>query len=212
MKAIHKKLPASVKNLEKQMRFLAEIEKLKIIYRWNSVLNGTRRENSAEHSWHLAVMAMLLQEHSDLKNIHVARVMKMLLIHDIVEIDAGDTFLYSKKGNTVKAGKESAAAKRIFGLLPAKQKKEFLGLWKEFEKRETPDALFAAALDGLQPVLNRYLTGHKWNKLSKITSSQVLEKKEYIGQTSKRLWEYTKDLIALSEKAGYYIKPRNRDR
>jgi putative hydrolase of HD superfamily len=131
----------------------------------------------------------------------------MLLIHDIVEIDAGDTFLYSQKGNAIKAVKESASAKRIFGLLPIKQKKEFLGLWKEFEKSETPDALFAAALDGLQPVLNRYLTGQKWNRLSKIKSSQVLEKKRYIGQASRRLWKYVRDLIALSEKAGLYSKP-----
>jgi len=135
------KLPSTSRDLEMRMRFLVEIEKLKIVYRQNSVLDGSRQENSAEHSWHLAMMALLLCSHSDDKSIDLFRVLKMLLLHDIVEIDAGDTFLYNEKGNAAKAGKETASAERIFGLLPPKQKRDFLGLWREFEAKGDPGRL-----------------------------------------------------------------------
>jgi putative hydrolases of HD superfamily len=197
-------LPPTFRDLEMQMSFLTEIEKLKTVYRQNGIIDGTRQENSAEHSWHVAMMAVLLNEYSDIK-IDGLKVLQMLLIHDIVEIDAGDTFLYSKKGNAVKAGKEKASAERIFGLLPRRQKKYFIGLWKEFEKRKTPEALFASALDGFHPLLNHYVTGGKWVRKHKLSKSEVLEKKKYIGKASGILWKYSQDLIDLTEKAGIYL-------
>jgi len=200
------RLPRARRDLAARVRFLTELEKLKLVYRQNSVLDGSRQENSAEHSWHLAMMALLLSGYSDDKRIDPTRVLKMLLLHDIVEIDAGDTFLYNEKGNVTKFGKETASAKRIFGLLPAKQRNEFLGLWKEFEARETSDALFAAALDGFQPLLNHYVSGGKWVKRHALDKSKVIEKKRYIGKASKDLWKYAQDLIDLSEKAGIFLK------
>jgi putative hydrolase of HD superfamily len=152
------------------------------------------------------MMALLLGGYADDTRVDPNRVLKMLLLHDIVEIDAGDTFLYNENGNAVKAGKEISSAKRVFGLLPAKQKKEFLILWKEFEARETPDALFAAVLDGFQPLLNHYVSGGKWIKRMALEKSKVIEKKRYIGKASKDLWRYSQDLIELSAKAGIFRK------
>jgi putative hydrolase of HD superfamily len=204
------KLPSTSRDLEMRMRFLVELEKLKTVYRQNSVIDGSRQENSAEHSWHVTMMALLLHEYSDKKKTDLLKVLRMLLIHDIVEIDAGDTFLYDEKGNAAKAGKETASAKRIFGLLPPMQKKEFLGLWKEFEKRESPEALFAASMDGLQPLLNRYVAGGRWDQRPGLEKSKVIEKKKFIEGASKKLWKYTQDLIDRIEKAGLFSKAKSR--
>jgi putative hydrolase of HD superfamily len=204
------RLPSTHPDLAGCMRFLVELEKLKLVYRQNSVIDGSRQENSAEHSWHLAMMALLLSGHADDKRIDPMRVLKMLLLHDIVEIDAGDTFVYNEAGNAAKAGKETASAKRIFGFLPPQPRREFLRLWKEFEGRKTPDALFAAALDGLQPLLNHYVSGGKWVKRHDLDKSKVLTKKRYIGKASKTLWEYSQALIELSAKAGIFRKRKTK--
>ena len=198
------KFPFLNSGLKKQITFLSELEKLKTIYRQNGIIGGSRPENSAEHSWHLAVMATVLADLPEFKGVNLLRVVKMLLIHDIVEIDAGDTFLYSKKGNKTKASREAAAAERIFGLLPSGQKRVFVGLWKEFEERKTREARFAAALDGFQPILNRYLARGKWPKKGKLKKSQVLEKKKYIGDISPALWKCSRNLIDLSTQVGIY--------
>lgn len=188
------------------MNFLCEIEKLKTVYRQNMVIDKTRQENSAEHSWHLAIMALVLSGHSIDPTIDILKVIKMVLIHDLVEIDAGDTFLYDTEGNADKEDRETRAAERIFGLLPKDQGEEFLSLWKEFDKRETPSALFAAALDNIQPVVNHYLSDGAGICKHHISMGQILDKKSFIGDASPELWEYTREVIGKSQEKGFYTK------
>ncbi|HRX16374.1 MAG TPA: HD domain-containing protein [Spirochaetota bacterium] len=194
-------------DLEKRIAFIEELEKLKLVYRQNVAVDGSRQENSAEHSWHIAVMAMVLSDYSDFKNIDLLKVLKMLLIHDIVEIDAGDTFLYDSEANKSKDADENLAANRIFGLLPEDTKNEFISLWKEFEKRESAEAKFAASLDGLQPIMNHYLSNGLGIIKHKLKTNQIIEKKRYISDASKELWDYAMEMIQKSEDAGLYSKP-----
>ncbi len=191
--------------LSQQMAFIAEAEKLKAVRRQTLTLDNGRRENSAEHSWHTALMAMVLAEHSDLKNINIMRVIKMLLLHDIVEIDTGDTFLYDEKANASKANRETDCAKRIYGLLPSDQQQEFIALWQEFEARETPDAKFAAALDSINPLINHLITGGGGIIKHRVRTSQVMEKKKHIGEASLALWEYAKAAVKAGEQRGFYL-------
>ena len=150
--------------LKKQIEFILEIDKMKNLYRQTYVLHEDRKENDAEHSWHLAIMAFMLSEYSN-KSIDVLKVMKMVLIHDIVEIDAGDTYCYDEKGYTTKAEREETAAQRIFGLLPEDQRDEYYSLWREFEDSETNEARFAAVLDRLQPLMLNYTKkGISWQE------------------------------------------------
>lgn len=192
--------------LQRRIAFLSEIEKLKVVYRQNSVINGTRAENSAEHSWHIAIMAMLLLDHLDDHNIDILKVIKMLLIHDIVEIDHGDVFLYDKKGNETKDQNERLTARRIFGLLPDDDSKEYMDLWEEFERRDTKESKYAASIDGLQPLLNHYLTKGIGIKKHNLKTSQIIEKKKYIKDSSEELWMYALELIKKSEILGLYEK------
>jgi len=187
------------------MAFLGEIEKLKTVYRQNMVVDKTRQENSAEHSWHLALMAIVLQDYSANPEIDILRVIKMVLLHDLVEIDAGDTFLYDEAGYQDKEARENQAAKRIFSLLPDTQRNEFLSLWKEFESRNTADALFAAALDNMQPVINHHLSDGAGICKHQIKKSQIVEKKQFIAKASPELWEYTQEIIGKSSDRGFYI-------
>lgn len=151
-----------MENLLKQIKFIQEIDRLKLILRRSLICGGERRENSAEHSWHLAVMAITLAEHAN-EEVDVLRVVKMVLIHDIVEIDAGDTFVYDTKGYEDKEEREQKAADRLFGILPDEQTKEFMALWHEFEARDTADAKFANALDRTIPLLHNYMAeGGSW--------------------------------------------------
>jgi len=192
--------------LNKQIEFILEIDKLKKVYRQSVITDGSREENDAEHSWHLAVMAIVLHEYANDTNIDLLKVLKMVLIHDIVEIDAGDTFIYDKKGNEKKAQREMMAAERIFGLLPEEQYMEFKKLWEEFEARETPEAKFAATLDRLEPLLlNAKTGGHTWKKFN-ITSERVLQKNLHTKQGSAKLWEYINDLIEECIDKGYLKK------
>ena len=190
--------------LRKQMDFLTEVEKLKAIYRQNMVIDHSRHENSAEHSWHLALMAVILADEAIDPEVDIRTVIEMLLIHDIVEIDAGDTFLYDATGNMDKEDRENRAAERIFGLLPADQRDRCIKLWKEFDERKTPSALFASAIDNMQPVVNHYVTQGYGIKNKALKTRQVVEKKEFIKEASPNLWEYTRETIGKSEKAGYY--------
>ena len=144
--------------LQKQLRFMLELDKMKNLYRQTYVLHEDRKENDAEHSWHLAIMTFLLAEYSNLP-VDTAHVMKMVLLHDVVEIDAGDTYCYDAEGNQSKAERELKAAERIFGLLPDDQRDEFRALWDEFEANSTPDAKFANLLDHLQPLMLNYTKG-----------------------------------------------------
>lgn len=145
--------------LQAQMKFLNELEKLKAVYRRNKVSDRSRCENSAEHSWHVAMMALVLAEHADTSELDLWRVVKMLLIHDVVEIYAGDTWAYDEGGATTQQQKESLAAETLFGLLPDDQAREFLSLRREFEERSTAEAAFAASIDAFQPLSNHLLSG-----------------------------------------------------
>jgi len=191
-------------DLEQCLEFINEIEKLKIIYRQNMVIDGSRQENSAEHSWHIAIMAIVLSEYSNHENIDLIKVIKMLLIHDIVEIDSGDTFLYDLEACKTKTEREKFTAIRIFGLLPEKTQTEFLNLWKEFEARNTPESKYASALDGLQPLMNHVASQGVGIIKHKITTKQVIESKQHIAEGSRELWEYAKEVIKQSEMAGIY--------
>lgn len=193
-------------DLSRCMDFLNEIEKLKVIYRQNSVVDQSRHENSAEHSWHVALMAIVLSGFSNRSDVDILRVVKMLLIHDIVEIDAGDTFLYDTAGNEQKADKELLAAERIFGLLPEPIGRELSMLWEEFEARLTPEAKFAASLDGLHPLMNHLYTRNLKYKNHNVRTAQVMEKKKHIAEGSAPLWEYAQEVIRKSEEIGLYSK------
>ena len=178
----------------KQLRFIVEIDKLKRVLRRTLLTDQSRRENSAEHSWHIALMAPLLAEYAA-EEIDVLRVMKMLLVHDLVEIDAGDTFAYDAAGHLDKEDRERAAADRVFGLLPEDQATELRSLWNEFEVSETPEARFALALDRLQPLLqNVHADGGTWRSHG-VTREQVVERMRPIQRTSVFLWEYAIEAI-----------------
>lgn len=181
--------------LLQQIEFILEIDKLKKVYRQSLISDGSREENDAEHSWHLAVMAIILSEYANDPHIDVLKVMKMVLIHDIVEIDAGDTFIYDTDGYITKSEREDHAASRLFGILPEDQENEFFNLWLEFEQRQTPEAKFAAVLDRLEPLLlNSVTEGHTWKKHG-ISSSKVFEKNRHTKEGSFVLYEYIQKLI-----------------
>lgn len=174
--------------LQRQLRFVVELDKLKRVDRMISLVGGARRENSAEHSWHLAAMAPLLAEYAPEK-LDLARVMTMLVVHDVVEIDAGDTFAFDKAGAVDQHERESRAAGRLFGLLPADQADELRGCWDEFEARNTPEARFAVALDRFQALLmNRGNHGGTW-KIHGITREEVLERMAPIREGAPALWD-----------------------
>lgn len=181
--------------LFRQIEFLIEIDRLKSIVRQSLLVDGSRQEDSAEHSWHLAVLAMVLAEHSRTP-VDLLKVLKMILVHDIVEIDAGDTYCYDEKGNRDKAERENKAADRIFSLLPTDQAEELRSLWEEFESAKTPDALFAAALDRLQPLLNNFRSGGiMWQKHG-IREEQVLSRNSSMAKGAPVLWDYAQKMIA----------------
>ncbi len=191
----------SKKRLERQLDFVLELDKLKYIERQSYVVDGRRHENDAEHSWHLALMAILFSEYSN-QEIDLLRVIKMLLIHDAVEIDAGDTYAYDKAGNATKREREEKAAERIFNILPEDQGKEMRDLWEEFEANETPESNFANALDRVQPVmLNDITNGRAWRE-HKISANQVLERTSYIEKGSDVLWNHVKSLVDKNQKDG----------
>lgn len=185
---------ANDERFAQQIRFIVEIDKLKRVLRRTLLTDKSRRENSAEHSWHIALMAPILAEYAAEK-IDVLRVVKMLLVHDLVEIDAGDTFAYDAAGHLDKEDRERAAADRVFGLLPDNQAAELRALWNEFELSETADARFALALDRLQPLLqNVHADGGTWRSHG-VTKDQVLERMTPIRRTSEFLWSYAVDAI-----------------
>jgi putative hydrolase of HD superfamily len=182
------------KNLLKQISFIKEIDKLKYIQRKTKLFNSDRQENDAEHSWHLAMMTIVLAEHSD-KTIDVLKVLKMVLIHDIVEIDAGDTFIYSTTKSHTNTAEELIAANRIFGLLPPKQAEEFITIWKEFEEGMTDEAKFAKSMDRFEPLLqNTSKNGGTWTEFN-VSYQKVYDKKKAIKNGSTTIWNYADNLI-----------------
>jgi len=191
--------------LQKQVDFIHEIDKVKYIQRKTRLFNSDRTENDAEHSWHLAVMALVLAGHSN-EAIDLLKVIKMLLIHDLVEIDAGDIFLYDTTTSHTNTAAERAAAKRIFGLLPQAQAEELILIWEEFEAGETAESKFARAMDRFEPLLqNRSNKGGTWKEFN-VPYDKVIEKKSVIKKGSDFLWNYAKKLIDNSVEEGILKK------
>jgi putative hydrolase of HD superfamily len=191
--------------IAQQMRFLLEADKLKLIERRNLVADGSRRENSAEHSWHIALMALVLTEYAE-EAVDLARVVRMLVVHDLVEIHAGDTFLFDPAANLDKSQREQASANALFGLLPLEQAQQLRALWDEFEERQTPEARFAAAIDSFQPILQNWETqGGSW-RANGVTAAKVLERKKRDLEPFPRLWAYAQKLVKDAVERGY-IRP-----
>jgi len=180
-----------VDRLDRQFGFLRETDSLKHIGRQSYLADGSRKENDAEHSWHLALMAVLLSSYAE-KDIDLLRVIIMVLIHDIVEIDAGDTYAYDTKGNATKRERETKAADRIFNILPADQAEYLRSLWEEFEEQSTPESAFANTLDKLQPLMLNDASGGKSWKEHGVKLAQVLNRNKNTADGSNELWEYAK--------------------
>lgn len=188
--------------LQKQFQFLIELDKLKSVFRRSILSHENRLENSGEHSWHVTVVALVLIEYAN-ESIDLLKVMKMLLLHDIVEIDAGDVYIYDKAGNEGKVDREREAAERIFGLLPDDQCLEFRELWEEFEAKKTAESQFAGACDRLIPLLHNYhAKGHSWKEHG-VEMANVYEINHVIEHGSKQLWEAAREIIEESVAKGY---------
>ncbi|MEO0827605.1 MAG: HD domain-containing protein [Cyanobacteria bacterium J06642_9] len=191
-----------MERLSQQMQFIVEIDRLKTVLRQTPLIDQSRRENSAEHSWHLAIMAIALADYAP-EGVDIFSAIKQVLIHDIVEIDAGDTFCYDANGNLDKAAREIAAADRIFGLLPQDQSQEFRALWDEFEAQATPTARFAAALDRIQPLLHNYHTqGGTWKQHS-ISKAQVMKRMQPVETGAPKLWPMVLETVENSVDEGF---------
>jgi putative hydrolases of HD superfamily len=185
---------ASSARLAEQVAFALEADRLKSVVRQTPLLDSTRRETDGEHSWHVALIALVFREYAD-PEVDIARVIAMLLVHDLVEIDAGDTFIYDDSAVATQQRREAAAAARIFGLLPPDQRNELAALWEEFEAQRSPEARFAKAIDRFQPLLHNYFTrGGTW-KNPGVTRARVIDRKRVIERGSPRLWAYAQELI-----------------
>ena len=191
--------------LQRQITFLMEADRVKTILRRNRVVSDpSRRENDAEHMYHFALMAMILAEYANAP-VNQLRVLQMILIHDLVEIDAGDAFIYDPQALVGKREREEAAAERIFGLLPSDQATEMRALWEEFEAEETAEARFAAALDRLQPLLcNYYTQGGAW-KEHHVNATQVFARNSKIARGSTELWAYARNFLDDALARGYML-------
>lgn len=184
----------TLKRLKQQMEFIVEVDKVKNIFRQTYLADGTRKENDAEHSWHLALSAVLLQEHMEEKA-DITKVIIMVLIHDLVEIDAGDTYAYDEEGAQSKREREEKGADRIFGMLPKDQGEMFRALWEEFEAYETPEAKFAHLLDNFQPLLlNDASDGKSWAEHG-VHKSQIYKRNRRIPETSAIVWEQMEKIV-----------------
>ncbi len=192
-------------DLLKQVEFIKEIDKLKYIQRKTKLLNSDRPENDAEHSWHLAMMAIVLAAHSN-QPIDLLKVIKMVLIHDVVEIDAGDTFIYDTQKNHTNTDKELLAAQRIFGILPEAQAQELILIWKEFEEGITAEAKFARSMDRFEPLLqNTSNNGGTWTEFN-VPYQKVYDKKKVIKEGAEAIWDYAEGLIEDSVQKGILKK------
>lgn len=193
-----------LERLEQQIKFILEVDKLKTIFRQSYIGDATRKENDSEHSWHLALMCILLKEYAN-ESIDVLKVMTMVLIHDIVEIDAGDTYAYDTAANTTKIEREVNAANRLFNILPSDQAIYIRELWDEFEEGKTSEAKFAVTLDKIQPLLlNDYTKGIAWRQHD-VKLEQVLKRNENTSEGSIALWDYCKRIIDKNVKNGNII-------
>ena len=196
--------------LARQIAFIAECDKLKEIFRQTLNTQSRRAENDAEHSWHLCLSVIVLAEHANSRDLDVLRVLKMVILHDLVEIDAGDTFGYDTTRQADQHARECVAADRIFGLLPEDQAREFRALWDEFETQQTAEAKFALAVDRFQPVLLNCLTqGGGWKRHG-VTADRVLARNARIADGSAAVWEHMEALIRAAADAGHLAQaPRS---
>ena len=193
------------KRLINQLNFIVEIDKMKSIFRRTVLIDKSRRENDAEHSWHFAMLALLLEEYSA-EIIDVNKVIKIALVHDLVEVYAGDTFAYDDEGKMDKAQREREAADKLFGMLDNEQGDYIRALWEEFEEKNTPESKYANVCDRLQPLIHNYLTdGHTW-KEGNVNSGQVVERMLIIKDTAPELWKVVTGIIDNSIKQGI-LKP-----
>jgi putative hydrolase of HD superfamily len=190
---------------QKQIDFLIEIDKVKNVFRKTRIFSSKRYENDAEHGWHMSLIALILAEYSNEK-IDISKVVKMSLIHDLVEIDVGDTFLYAPNQEE-KSKNERKCAIRIFGILPKDQRDEYLHLWEEFEAKETAEAKFAGSIDRIGPIMqNHFDDCHAWKKHN-ISADKVLNVNMQIEKGSRKIWDYAKNLIEKSIKSGKLKNP-----
>jgi putative hydrolase of HD superfamily len=195
-------VPDAPDRLARQVRFLVEADRLKEILRQTVLTRSRRRENDAEHSWHLCLCVLVLAEHADAPNLDVLRVLRMLIVHDLVEIDAGDTFAYDDAGMAGQHEREARAADRLFAILPEDQARELRALWDEFEERRTPESRFAAAVDRFQPMLlNACTDGHAWKEHG-VTAPRVLTRNAGVAAASTALWEYVARMVAEAVRRG----------
>jgi putative hydrolase of HD superfamily len=198
--------PLSTERFKRQIEFIVEVDKLKKILRRTTLMDGSRQENSAEHSWHIALIVLVLSEYADEDNLDLLQVIKLLLAHDLVEIDAGDTYCYDEIGGQDQKERETRAADRIFNILPEDQAKSFRALWDEYEEKKTPESLFANALDRFQPLLHNYFTqGHSWRRHG-IQKKQVLSRMQPVDEGSSFLWDYVAGLIDDAVEKGFLAK------
>lgn len=194
-----------MERLEQQMAFATEVDKVKNIYRQTYLADGQRKENDAEHAWHAALMAVLLSEYSN-EPVDTFKVVKMLLIHDLVEIDAGDTYAFDEAGQATAHIREQEAADRIFAMLPEDQGQELRSLWDEFEGYTTPEARFAHAMDNFQPLmLNNASNGKSWRE-HQVKKENLMKRNARIPQASATIWEEMERLIDKNIQKGN-IKP-----
>jgi len=192
--------------LVRQIEFIVECDRLKEIFRQTINTQSRRAENDAEHSWHLCLCVIVLAEHVNLPTLDLLRVLKMLIVHDLVEIDAGDTFAYDTAGMATQHAREVVAADRIFGLLPADQGRDLRALWDEFEARQTPESKFAAAVDRFQPMLlNCRSQGAAWQRHG-VTHDRVVARNRHIADGCKELWRYAERMLEEVVAAGHLAK------
>jgi putative hydrolase of HD superfamily len=198
--------PIDGKRFKSQIEFILEVDKLKKIMRRTMLMDRSRQENSAEHSWHIALIVLVLSEYVEADNLNLLRVIKLLLTHDLVEIDAGDTYCYDETGIQDQKERETRAADRLFNILPEDQAKSFRGLWDEYEDRKTPESKFANALDRFQPLLHNYFThGQSWRQHG-IQKKQVLSRMQPVDEGSSFLWDYVAGLIDDAVEKGFLAK------
>ena len=195
-------VPCRNEDVNKILKFTAEIDKMTSVFRRTMLVDKSRRENDAEHSWHIAVMAILFEKFAP-TGTDISRAVKMCVVHDLIEIYAGDTFAYDVKANESKAERESMAADKLFGMLPESIGKEIRLLWEEFDRMETPDAKYAACMDRIQPYLHNTLTdGHTWVE-GKVSKTQVLERSGVIEETLPEVWDWVLKNVENGVKKGW---------
>jgi putative hydrolase of HD superfamily len=197
---------SSIARLVRQIEFIAECDKLKEVFRQTLNTQSRRAENDAEHSWHLCLCVIVLAEHANVRELDVLRVLKMLIVHDLVEIDAGDTFAYDVAAMANQHEREAIAAARIFGLLPPDQAADFRALWDEFEAKQTAEAKFATAVDRFQPMLlNCRSQGAAWNRHG-VTHDRVVARNRHIAEGCSELWRYAERMLQEVVDAGHLAK------